>query len=85
MAFGHTWSTKLSDYGGCIVCGQVIGKDEYLRCSDCANNYYMVQTGTKAKYIYLADFGPVDVTNLIEGIVSEDWIPEQPDGQQGDR
>lgn len=51
----------MSDYGGCLICGQVLSRDDNLMCSDCDRNDYMKQTGTLAKYIMLTDSGPIEV------------------------
>lgn len=50
----------MSALGGCLVCGQVLGPDDDLRCSDCRTNQYMEQTGTKATFVQLTDHGPID-------------------------
>lgn len=51
----------MSEFGGCIVCGVVLGKDDVLRCHDCVYNELMEQTGTKARFIQLTDTGPVEL------------------------
>ena len=52
----------MSDRGGCIVCGVVMGGEaDPLRCHDCVENKYMEQTGTLATFIRITDSGPVAI------------------------
>ena len=52
----------MSDRGGCIVCGVVMGGEaDPLRCHDCVENKYMEQTGTPTTFIRMTDSGPVAI------------------------
>jgi hypothetical protein len=53
----------VSTYGGCIVCGVVLGKDDKLRCRDCVADAYMEATGAKATFVRLTNDGPVDASD----------------------
>ena len=66
----------MSEYGGCLVCGVVLGgpdRGEDLLCADCQSNYYMSQTGTTAKLIWVTDAGPRRVSEAELATAMEDW------------
>lgn len=59
----------MSTLGGCLVCGQVLGKDNGLLCGDCRREGYMTHTGTLARLVRPTDTGPVEVTAADIGAV----------------
>lgn len=61
----------MSKYGGCIVCGVTLSRDEDLLCSDCTEEGHMKQTGAKARYIEISENGPIDVTQWVYDLMGD--------------
>lgn len=64
---------------GCIVCCQVVNRDEYLLCSDCRDNGYMQDCNNEGRYIKLTREGPQEVfvgepgkPSIFDGFVYEE-------------